>query len=811
MRDPKGDALNKRRTTIAAACTAALLGIGVAVGITNANANIGASHFEGGDGNLIVNTAGNTDWLSPPPNFATSLDLPTGGGDNSFGNGTKEDNSNITVVSGSIPNNKADLKRQMIGSEIINGDLYLYLAATRASTSGTVNYDFEINQAAQPDLTTPGAKTLNRTVGDLLLSYDFQGGANKPTLTLHTWTGSAWNAGTALNGTNSEGDVNRVNIPANQGEPGDGGYVAFTFAEASVNLTQALGLPPNQCEHFAAFSTHSRASSAFTAEEKDFIAPASTHINNCATIVINKVTQNGDSNFGYATTGGIGTAGFSLSNGGTKTYTGVPLGASSVTENLTAAQVTAGWTLANLVCPVHTNGSTGTINGSTVTFSMTGGGEVDCTYTNHINLSPTIATTLSATAVNIGDPVHDSATLSGATAGAGGTVTYHAYAGANTCTGTDLLNSQVTVNNGSVPNSADFTPSAAGFYSFQAVYSGDGDNNPATSDCTTEQLLVRTNPAIATTLSATAISLGGTVHDSSTLSGATADAGGTVTYHAYAGANTCTGTDLLNSQVNVNNGSVPDSADFTPAASGTYSFQAVYSGDTKNNGASSVCSTEQLLVRATPGIDTTLSQVVIVVGNQASDSAALHNATTDAGGTVQYTVYTDSACSNVFADAGLKTVTNGVVPDSDLVTFNQSGTYYWQAHYSGDTNNDPATSACLSEILTVSKASPTASTAQNLIPNDSFSLSGGFGPTGSITFNLYAAGDASCSGSPVYTETVTVSGNGTYATSNTGSGAGMFTATVPGTYNWASSYSGDANNNPASSACGVEHFSFTNS
>jgi hypothetical protein len=56
-------------------------------------------------------------------------------------------------------------------------------------------------------------------------------------------------------------------------------------------------------------------------------------------------------------------------------------------------------------------------------------GNVDCTYTNHINFKPTIATTLSATTVNLGDTIHDSATLTGASPTAGGTVTYHAYAG----------------------------------------------------------------------------------------------------------------------------------------------------------------------------------------------------------------------------------------------------------------------------------------------------------------------------------------------------------------------------------------------
>jgi hypothetical protein len=797
----------KRRTTIVAACTAALLAAGTIVGITSAQANLSGSTFEGGDGNLVVDTSGNTDWANVPGRVI-GTDLPSGTGDNSFGNGTKEDNSNVTVGLGSVPNNKADLTRQFEASEFKNGKLYLYLGWQRASLSGTTNFDFEINQAAQPDLTTSGAKTLNRTVSDLLVSYDFQGGSQKPTLTLRTWAGSAWSAGTPLTSANSEGDVNRVNVtdPTTAGNPT---IPAFEFGEAAINLTDALNLPPSQCESFASFFTKSRASNSFTSEIKDFIAPSTVHINNCGKIVINKVTENGDSSFGYTTTGGLSPSTFSLMNGQNQTYLGVPLGSSSVTENLTAAQTTAGWTLKNLACQATGTGTSFTTSGATANITMGGGGEVDCTYTNHINLSPTIATTLSTTTASIGDPVHDSATLSGATSGAGGTVTYSAYAGANTCTGTDLLHSTVNVTNASVPDSANFTPSAAGSYSFQAVYSGDANNNPATSVCSTEQLLVKTNPGITTTLSATAISLGGTVHDSASLSGATSDAGGTVHYAAYAGANTCTGTDLLNDTEPVTNGSVADSANFTPAASGTYSFQAVYSGDAKNNGATSVCSTEQLLVRATPGIDTTLSQVVIIVGNTASDSAALHNATANAGGTVTYTVYTDNQCTQQFASAGTKTVTNGVVPGSDAVTFNSSGTYYWQAVYSGDANNDPATSACLSEILTVNKATPTASTAQHLIPNDDFTLSGGFTPTGSITFNLYSPSDATCSGTPAYTQTVPVNDNGTYSTSNTGPSA--FVASAQGTWRWASSYSGDGNNNPASSTCGTERFTINNS
>ena len=34
-------------------------------------------------------------------------------------------------------------------------------------------------------------------------------------------------------------------------------------------------------------------------------------------------------------------------------------------------------------------------------------------------------------------------------------------------------------------------------------------------------------------------------------------------------------------------------------------------------------------------------------------------------------------------------------------TFPIAGTFYWQAAYSGDINNAPATSACTDEVLTV--------------------------------------------------------------------------------------------------------------
>jgi hypothetical protein len=682
----------------------AVLAVGILGLAGAASANLSGSTFEGNDGNLVVNTAGNQDWVNAP-NRVRGDDLASGTNDNSFGQGTKEDDPNVTVVTGSIPPQKSDLTRFYVANEVAGSSNFLYLAWERSNVLGSANMDFEINKSVQPNLTTTGPKTLLRSAGDLLITFDF-GGSGSPVLGLLKWvtTGAAsqcfsansvpcWGNRVNLSGLGeAEGAVNSTTVTdsiAGVSLP------AGTFGEASVNLTAAGVFPPGTCTAFGSTFLKSRSSASFPAEVKDFVAPQPVNISNCGTIVINKVTQNGNSTFGYTTTGGLSPSTFTLMGGDTRTYgpgTVLP-GTYTVTED---SPLPSGWTFTSLTC---TTG--GAVSGQVATITMTPGATITCTYTNHTNVSPSITTLLSASTVNIGDPVHDSATLTGATS----------------------------------------------------------------------------------------------------------DAGGTVTYSAYAGANTCTGTDLLNSTVTVTNGTVPDSGAFTPTAAGTYSFQAVYSGDANNNGASSVCSTEQLLVKASPSITTTLSATSVDVGSTVHDSAALSGVTSDAGGTVTYTVYTNNTCTAGARDAGTVTVTNGLVPDSNALAFNTAGTFYWQAIYSGDTNNNPATSVCTDETLVVNKLQPGASTAENLIPNDDFTLSGAFGtPGGTITFNLYAPSDATCSGAPALTQTVNVNGNGTYSTTNT-----TFIASTEGTWRWESTYSGDGNNLPVTSSCGTERFTIANS
>jgi hypothetical protein len=560
-------------------------------------ANLPGSSFEGNDGNLVVNTAGNHDWVNAP-NRVRGDDLPSGNSDNSFGQGTKEDDPNVSVVTGSIPPQKSNLTRFYVGSEFANNSNFLYLAWERSNVLGSANMDFEINHKTQPNLTTTGPKTLNRTAGDLLITYDF-GGSGTPTLGLLKWvtTGATsqcfsansppcWGNRVNLSAAGfAEGQVNTSTVTdpiANVSLPGQ------TFGEAAVNLTAAGVFPAGTCEAFGSAFLKSRSSASFPAEVKDFVAPQPVNISNCGTITVHKVTENGDADFDYTTTGGLSPAAFTLSNGETQTYSNVVAGSYSVTESTPPA----GWTLKNLDCTATGQGTSVAKDAATASITMAGGGTVDCTYTNHINLNPSITTTLSDETITVGGTVHDSATITGATANAGGTVTYTVYTNA-TCTGSGQSAGTVTVTNGVVPDSDPITFNTAGDYYWQAAYSGDVNNNAATSVCTSEHLVVnKQNTAMTTAQNLIP-------NDKATLSGATSSAGGTITFDLFSPADAnCSETPAYTQTVSVNG---PDSysttnTTFIASTEGTWRWQVNYSGDANNEASTSACGIEQFTI-----------------------------------------------------------------------------------------------------------------------------------------------------------------------------------------------------------------------
>jgi hypothetical protein len=392
---------------------------------------LSGSTFAGGDGNLLTSptTFGTTDWQNVA-GLNKGIDLASGGGDNAFGQGTKEDSANVTVVTGSIPPQKSDLTRFYEASEFKNNNNYLYLGWERTNNLGSANMDFEINQKTQPDLTTTGPKTLNRTAGDLLVTFDFTNGGGKPTLGLNSWLTSAtvpvvpgfstnvclssnsfpcWGDHIDLSSTVSEGAVNNLDAVTDPFLPGTNNVGALRFGEAAINLTGAGVFPPNTCEAFGSAFLKSRSSASFPAEVKDFVAPVPVNISNCGEVIIKKHTdpRGIDQNFSYTsnlvtspptttppTVGcsqGAGTAqSFTLNDKGNTTGDSaantqdckfVPAGSYTVTES---TPLPTGFTLESLSCTAtgSASGSQDGTNPYQANITVTPGDTVTCTYTN---------------------------------------------------------------------------------------------------------------------------------------------------------------------------------------------------------------------------------------------------------------------------------------------------------------------------------------------------------------------------------------------------------------------------------------------
>ncbi|WP_203910421.1 choice-of-anchor A family protein [Rhizocola hellebori] len=446
------------------------------------------------------------------------------------------------------------------------------------------------------------------------------------------------------------------------------------------------------------------------------------------------------------------------------------------------------------------------------------GGEVHpFPFTATLNCSglptPSIVTDASPDVTRSGS-ISDTATLTGG-ANPTGSITFNLYGPNNiTCSGTPVFTSTIPVIAGtSSYTSASYVPTQVGTYRWVAVYSGDANNNDASTACNDPNESVAITEAIATptlvTDASDDVTLGGSVTDSAILAGGQ-NPTGSIIFRLY-GPNdpTCTGPSIVSTRpVNGNGTYTSDIA--TPSQVGTYQWVAGYGGDALNNPAVTACNDPAEAVTVTSNVVTpTLTTVAsddIVLGGSVTDTANLGGGLNPIG-VLTFTLYgpNDPDCTGVPATTSTRIVIGNRSYTSDAFTPTQAGTYQWVASYSGDADNNPVTTACddpaESVVVTTTPATPSITTDAS--PDitlggsitDTANLADGDSPTGSITFDLYGPNNATCAGQPIFSTQTSVNGNGPYTSA-------PFTPTQVGTYQWIATYSGDANNAPADTACG---------
>ena len=235
---------------------------------------------------------------------------------------------------------------------------------------------------------------------------------------------------------------------------------------------------------------------------------------------------------------------------------------------------------------------------------------------------------------------------------------------------------------------------SAGTYQWNAAYSGDTLNVPASeNNAASERVVVSLpTPTIVTTPSPIGVMLGPervTLRDTASLTGGS-NPTGTITFTLFFNGGA---TPVDTETVTVNgDGTYSTPTGFllpaTGAITGTYQWNATYSGDTFNNPASDNNDPAERLtvVPAGPAIATTPNPTSTTVGNTLQDVATLAG-TYFPTGSITFTL---SLNGTVVDTETVTVIGNGPYTTPTGFTVTAPGVYQWNAVYSGDSNNNPA-------------------------------------------------------------------------------------------------------------------------
>jgi hypothetical protein len=551
----------------------------------------------GSDCSTTNNTTGASaiEWVSEPNLNATIF---TGGG--------SKDPQDINQWAwkdgaGGLPDKDNLLHSFAARYNTVDGDV-LFFGSDRLDNSGDAQQGFWFfqNSIALGTNNVGGGTGFTgvHKAGDLLVVTDFSNGGGTSTITVYSWDPTCKKTTGSTAGTCGDANLRilATSTDANCAKPGlthdnfcgivngangttapwpytdksgNQTYLQGEFFEGGINLTK-LGVG-DRC--FASVASESRSSTSTTATLKDFVLGG---FGTCGSGLTTQASVTGSTS--------IGTGSVSVSDSATVTVTNINTWSGTVQFHLRGPIGSALEASKDVGGPVAVSNSTPTVQSSTAAVTAAGDycwsahftsstsgvpdanddGTNECFTVNPV--TPALATSAGAD-VDLGNPISDTATLSGTanqpgtpvidptTAGgaAGGTITFTAY-GPNDCSTVAFTSSAIPVSGDGTYGPVSFTPTAPGTYHWAATYSGDSPNTNGTShntDCTDANEDVVVNPVPSSMTSAQSF----IPNDSATVSApAGGNLAGTVSFAVYESSD-CSGTAIFSQNRSVSGAS----------------------------------------------------------------------------------------------------------------------------------------------------------------------------------------------------------------------------------------------------------------
>lgn len=266
------------------------------------------------EGNFALDTTGNVDWGSIadlPARLFFDDDLldpdPNGAGDQGFVGGAKEfDRSTwgCAADSGKTPD-KDDLKYVLAYPSLSISEATVAFSYVRNKSQGNTNVVLELNEGSINSCSTVN----DRTIGDLILHFDFPGGTDLADLEAYVWDGSAYvpfdiPSGVANATTNASAVAVPASISAQVAAAGLPTTVdARDMGEAAIDLfalqeaLEEADLPVDdvlECPGIGAANVRTRSSGDSTQSQlHDQFPEIAIDLSDCASLKIKKVDDLG--------------------------------------------------------------------------------------------------------------------------------------------------------------------------------------------------------------------------------------------------------------------------------------------------------------------------------------------------------------------------------------------------------------------------------------------------------------------------------------------------------------------------------------